>query len=1553
MAVLEQKASGNDFYTYATRVKTLVVPELEPTKEAKLYRQIVRDHGASKGVLESFNHWIEYIIPKQVAARPLKFPTGTISFVDVSVEKPTALIDDKHSMLTPKYARDNGLTYYGEVKATAVFTPNPPDPSAIVYQQRLAPSTHRMSFGKIPIMLGSKRCHLYGKTTKELIEMGECPNDPLAYYIIKGTEKTIVNQEQLRSSTNFTFVADNKGRIENRTTIATITGTTIVRIDIGKKLQALKVKLQHMKDNHHIPLFVLFAFLGVDKNAAVQKILKFVRPQNRRRVLFGLQTSIFKYDSVGDIVTYLASERKLGEKPYEELKQILITDIMRDLYANVPTANDKAEQLAMAAARMTESILSLRTLDDRDDWSNKRIVFPSGSAEQLFNRLLFKVIDNATKAIEADTTKTKYITSAQAGAGRMDSTLITSEFETAFGPNAWGVKGAYSKENITDTLKRETMAAIYSQVGRLNTPASRKATQMALRMIHPSQLGNCCLTGDTEVLHGDRIGVSKIAEMKNGDNVLTADITSLKETPSTIHSYFVKQPTKCLQITTLSDRTVKCDPEHPFAVLRHSGIVWVRADELKVDDLLLTKNYQRPVSREGQLYQVNAADIHPRYHDELDRLGLIGRAMTIDQAEILARLLGANMTDGCLTVIPTTERAFTACFCVGCSEDAQFIMADIVKLGFTQTKIRERNNVFTGYNGIEANHHTFFVQKGGAFAALMYAIGSPFGKKTEQVKRPIPEWIMNGPPSVKREFLSGFQGGDGGRIAMDIRGTKCSVFVGTTIQSIIPEYIDSMRAFHTQMIALYESFGITVTQGQKPTLCNGKIATYLDISSSIPNLYRYSEYIAYRYCREKEIASAQPIEFLRYKNLLFKRRLEMWDYIQHHRGQLMKGWAQIGRELGIKGDTVKVMFLKKRTEVSPFTRPEDLSYGEFKEKTSTYDDRVTVPITEIKQIAVEPVYDFTTASDNHNFYANGVLVKNCAAESPEGRGIGLIKNLAAHTYVSLERSSLDLDALLLTRELNALIANAYSDDFPCPFLINGVIRYWCKPQIVPLLVKARRAAKLPKDVCISYNIKDNFVEYYCDGARPTRPLLIVGDDGNLVIDTKNLWDAPEDVLIREGALEFVDTREQEYIILAEFPYDVRHRAKRKADLLAVQAQGPNPEAERELTQLAKRAKFTHSEIEPNAIFGIAGNTIPKANMMPGPRSTYQASMVKQALGAYHYNHEKRFDSSFKVLLSPQRPIFETLISESIGLNTAPTGTTPIVAFMAMPDNPEDAIVVKKEYLETRNMEIIKYVTHKATTKQSPEVEEIFGRPKTIKQGEPEGRYAAIDEFGLPRLGAYIRRGDCIIGKIRRVRKGTYRDENASLYAGIGEEGYVDRVLVSLNAKRQRVVKVKIRQRRQQIEGDKVASRYAQKGTFGRVIPAAELPRIVGGPNDGVVPDFFINPHSIPSRMTMGMIVEMLVSKAALYSGERVDGTTFHNLDVGHYQDILEREGMNRDGYETMIHPNGKPVQVPIFVGPCFYQCLRHHVLDKIQMRQRGAIKPLTHQPVSGRSNEGG
>ena len=639
-------------------------------------------------------------------------------------------------------------------------------------------------------------------------------------------------------------------------------------------------------------------------------------------------------------------------------------------------------------------------------------------------------------------------------------------------------------------------------------------------------------------------------------------------------------------------------------------------------------------------------------------------------------------------------------------------------------------------------------------------------------------------------------------------------------------------------------------------------------------------------------------------------------------------------------------------------------------------------IKSIKMTNDTTVCDFTTISDNHSFIASGFVSHNC----------GLSKNSSMTNYISLDRPE-----IVVLERMIPYLSNVPTETQNNPFILNGVFRGWVNgPEVRDIAVNLRRGLKFAKDTAIVME-RDGTFNIYTDACRPTRPLIIVDENGKLVIEVKNLWDADFETLLREGCVEYIDAWEQESIMLAQSMKDVEFRKsqieqaakgiKEAEEKLSkfngsltrvgsthsiydydsgaefVRGGGINgiktemqseeekrlriilSQAQNVLKELTDLPRYTHSEMDPTALMSLAVSVIPLPETNPGPRLTYQAGMGKQALGIYHSNHASRFDTTAKLLAFPSRPMFETQMNEVLGLNELPAGETVIIAITTYGGwSQEDAITMSKSAIERGLFRSVIYKTYKLIAKKNVEK---FARPE-VEKGK-ESKYHAINENGIPRLGSAVKEGDCLIGKVRK-NPTSGKWENASSFIDVRQEGVIDRVLISTNQEGNRVVKVKIRQVRKPVLGDKFSSRYAQKGTIGMILPDEDMPFTA----NGVRPDLIINPLSLPSRMTIGKLIEIITSKVAAFTGERVNATAFRRFNTEEFMRNLTQYGFSSSGKERMYSGfTGKPLEARIFIGPCYYQALRHQVVDKIQMRARGGITQLTHQPVQGLKRGGG
>ena len=596
----------------------------------------------------------------------------------------------------------------------------------------------------------------------------------------------------------------------------------------------------------------------------------------------------------------------------------------------------------------------------------------------------------------------------------------------------------------------------------------------------------------------------------------------------------------------------------------------------------------------------------------------------------------------------------------------------------------------------------------------------------------------------------------------------------------------------------------------------------------------------------------------------------------------------------------------------------------------------------------------------------------CPVSTPEGENCGLLKNLAITAHITVEQKDSDIIRRLIgdaERNMPSLVVAEEEEDAHDKLLVNGKFLGWCNgAEVQQFLIQQRRMKALPSEMSVI--MEDDFLYVDISPSRLIRPLLIVDENQQLVIDREGLRDASINDLLSNGAMEYISAWEQEYIKLAPTPKYITDRlnmiraAEEEYDraVLAVdmaqteeekkQAAGVLASATMVRDKARKSQPYTHCELCEQSILSVAAAMIPWPNHNQAPRNTYQVSMGKQAIGEYHSNHRNRMrDGKCKILAYHQRPLVETAMYNMLGLDRRGPGQMCKIAFMAFPNTEEDAFVVSREYLERGGHRYTKYLTYTTTFTHSGDTTDKFACPE-LRQGDPQNRYRYIQNSsnkkaeGLPFIGAPIKRGECVIGK-HQFSGGEMKNESVILR--VGDEGVVEKVLVVSDFKTSTVI-VKLAVPRQPQAGDKFAPRNAQKGTIGLVLDEKDMPF----DEYGVTPDFIMNPHCLPSRMTLSYPLELLASKYAAMAGEHVNGGPFVPPDLNTWTSKLDEYGMDRFGYENMRSGlSGKRLESKINVGPCYIQALKHHVLDKYQSRSTGPVKALTHQPAKGRGNNGG
>lgn len=485
------------------------------------------------------------------------------------------------------------------------------------------------------------------------------------------------------------------------------------------------------------------------------------------------------------------------------------------------------------------------------------------------------------------------------------------------------------------------------------------------------------------------------------------------------------------------------------------------------------------------------------------------------------------------------------------------------------------------------------------------------------------------------------------------------------------------------------------------------------------------------------------------------------------------------------------------------------------------------------------------------------------------------------------------------------------------------------------LKKMRLEGVFPPEVSISYNEVDRQIDIWSDEGRIIRPLIRVENGKSLLteehlqkLENKELkWEN----LVSLGIMEYMDAAEEENA------------------LIAIKDDDLTPE-------------HTHLEIDPSIIFGIAAGIVPYLNHNMSTRVTLGSNMLKQGCGLYTANYSLRTDTQRHLLHYPQRPIVKTLGSDLIEFDARPSGQNFVVAIISHRGyNMQDAIILNKAAIERGLGRSAFYRSYKAEERKYPggQLDTIEAPPKDVRGYMSEHAYRYLDEDGIISPECVVGEEDVLIGKTSPPRflevmeefgAGVKNRRESSVSTRVGEKGIVEKVILSENLDGDKLVKVKVRDPRTPEIGDKFASRHGQKGVIGIIVPQEDAPFT----KDGITPDLIINPHAIPSRMTVGQLLETVGGKLGALEGRNVDGTPFSGELEEQIRQALEQYGFKSSGKEVMYDGiTGKKLEAEIFVGVVYYQKLKHMVIDKIRARSRGPIQILTRQPTAGKAREGG
>jgi DNA-directed RNA polymerase II subunit RPB2 len=556
----------------------------------------------------------------------------------------------------------------------------------------------------------------------------------------------------------------------------------------------------------------------------------------------------------------------------------------------------------------------------------------------------------------------------------------------------------------------------------------------------------------------------------------------------------------------------------------------------------------------------------------------------------------------------------------------------------------------------------------------------------------------------------------------------------------------------------------------------------------------------------------------------------------------------------------------------------------------------------------------------------------CPSDNPDGGNIGLIKSMTLLSTISSASPSQKIYDLILAfpkfSQITIVHPSTWNPEWTKVFLNSDLVGV-CESDTEDLhkiLLRKRRDGEFSKFVSLSWNRIQNEYSIFTDAGRPMRPIYREGTSASQVKKVSK-WSA-----LVSKHMDYVDIDESESLRISMEPFSEQ-----------------NP-----------------SEIHGLAIFSASAGVLPFSDFNPGTRNAFSCQQAKAGCSWFNTAFNKRFDTISTWLNYAQRPLSQTWLYKSVLGNNGclPYGENPIVALMVYSGyNQEDSVLLNEGSLKRGMFHTTVYHAYDVAEKMidvmarthnefgNPATDPRFREVVTRKEGY---NYDFLDGDGIIKVGSQVDDKTILVGILSPSFNGSgqvkgYSDSSSGPKRG--QTGIVDAVYRYSTSEGLRGVKIRVAEHRIPVIGDKFSARHGQKGTVGLRVPEEDMPFTASG----IKPDMIVNPHAFPSRMTIGMFLEMMANKLGLEMGALVDATPFSSKNrVPETRDLLTKAGFHPYGHETMYNgQTGEMMEAEFFMAPCYYLRIKQMVEDKINYRATGPKKLLTHQPVEGRSNDGG
>ena len=1492
----------------------------------------------------------------------------------------------------------------------------------------------KINIGKMPIMLKSSICVLTQNRHIPHKFTGECPMDCGGYFIIKGSEKTVLGQE--RAAENRVYCFDGKNTTK-WTWFAEIKSVPDFKCISPKQIEMMIMSKGNGFGNgifvtvprikQPIELFVLFRALGILSDKSIcEYIVLDIEDEKYSEILKFLKASVIdanKYITTEDALKHITSfvaytpinmDKETGSK---KKREFAIDVLNNDLFPHCKTFPQKLYLLGYMASKLIKTSFGWLPPDDRDSYLNKRIELTGTLLNNLFRNYFNKLVKEMQKQVVREinngswrsTEDYENIINTTNIYKIMKSTTIENGITRALSTGDFSIKQANStKVGVAQVLNRLTYMASMSHLRRINTPLEKCGELIAPRKLHNTTWGFLCLTGDTEVLMSDRITIKKIKDMNDGDRVNTVNPETLLDEPSDIHSFFKKMPDKLYEITTISGRKIKATANHPFLINNNGSYEWKNLEDLKIDDKVIIRHTVKDICDENNYN----TELFPIYKLKIIATELVKikefrksenfTSEFIYQTYLNGNVMNKNYISVAIFSIEEIKPEFVYDFTTY-SDNHSFVASSFVthncpaetpegaSIGVVKNiSYMAHLTIPTNSSSLYEYVEPYIITIDQVSAKELYekvkvfVNGAWVGISTDpmnlynEMKEKKYKGIINIYTSIVFDFKNSEIRicSDGGRLTRPVLRVKDgkAIITKDIIDKISKKELSwndllTSCKLHTSMIEYIdpeEQNNSMIAMKVKNAYLNDENTKYnythceIHPSTIFGLLASCTPYPEHNQAPRNTYQCAMGKQAIGVYAMNYDERMDKTSYVLTNPSRplvdtRLMNFIQLNRiPSGCQIHVAIMTHTGYNQEDSVLVNKGSIDRGLFSATIyhTEKDEDKNIIRDEIIRCKPDPTKTKGIKFGNYDkLNSQGFIPENTLVENRDiiiAKIIPIKENRNDHTkvikYEDQSRAYSTAEETYIDKNYTGRNGDGYN-------FAKVRVRIHRKP------VFGDKFCSLPTQQVLT-NL--GWVEMqHLDIKKHS--VCTLDRDGNMMYEmpsAKFIYD-------HDGPMYSVCNKQVEVICTLNHKLYVQKRSSKTYELIEAQ------------DVMGKMVRFQKA----------VNNVYPDIEWMELDDKKYKMDDWLQLLGMFISDGSTNGSCVYISALKERKVKFNTEILNKLELEF--THNT----------NSGNFGIPKKKYPEI--YEELDMLSVGALNKQLPNyVWDLSQRQciillEALLQGDGHTmKYKGEDEFSrygtisikladdISRLATHC--GYSGIVKLAEEPTGIARIGKHNMGGRAGEA-------VSITQKHT-YYKVSIIRKQNQpwinkkVNGSNVehlidytgkvycvemptshlyymretkysaallvgnSSRHGQKGTCGNIIPECDMPFT----KDGLRPDIIINPHAIPSRMTIGQLKETLLGKVLLELGMFGDGTSFGNLDIKTITEELQKLSYESYGNEILYNGlTGEQLETSIFIGPVFYQRLKHMVNDKVHSRATGPMVSLTHQPAEGRSRAGG